>query len=462
MADWDPFADPAVDAGPEEVPTSHNCCVGVATTSGIGDGQEKRSEPEDLFAMLRAPRPEKHACSEEEFAGLLDNLFAVDDANLNAIEGAMRPVSAAIRANGILYASLWKRLLPVISAMEEENSKLQSGSTKEKQEGSGPQRKNLFTSICNSVFHLSGRVEDVTEPSEVIIGTPAGGAAFSGVVVFLLGWGGGTVHDLADITGLYEDLFPGAVVVRLTCASGLGLRLEVAQAVEAAAKAWSVSAEMPKLLVHLFSNGGFMTWTTMLLMWEDLSRGDGAGGAHPQLGMTLPSMAVVLRGVIYDSAPNCSISVENAIQSNVQTLAVLIGAVAGGDHDGSEAGKKAAEARAMTAILTVIGPTSPFKAVMQSVPEKVITKQSCVDGRTVHRLEPPVHTQYFYSRDDTIISFSGVEKYIEEVEARPSRRGFALPMRKVFEKSKHCFHKVNHRPEYFNIVQNFSTNVLAS
>merc|ERR1712129_459195 len=86
----------------------------------------------------------------------------------------------------------------------------------------------------------------------------------SEVAVFLFGWGGGTVGDMDDLYNLYLELFPGAVIVRLTCnmKASLGLLKECAHAIHATITAWGkVPAGTPKiLLVHSFSNGGFMTW----------------------------------------------------------------------------------------------------------------------------------------------------------------------------------------------------------
>lgn len=54
----------------------------------------------------------------------------------------------------------------------------------------------------------------------------------------------------------------------------------------------------------------------------------------------------------------------------------------------------------------------------------------------VHELEPAVELQLIYSRDDTVICCHGIEEYIDEVIARPSRQGFPTPQSLVFEKSR--------------------------
>jgi len=173
-------------------------------------------------------------------------------------------------------------------------------------------------------------------------------------------------------------------------------------------------------------------------------------------------MADILRGVIYDSSPNCQIGLEACIQSNVQALAGFISSVVSTHHDGSEAGQKAAALEARKAVNVLIGPQSPFKAHMMTKPVKMVCSQSCEDGAVAHRLEPPVDLQFIYSQDDTIITVDGVERYIRQVTDRPNRKTLMKPGSLSFEKSRHCFHKKIHKEEYFRCVRTFAKRVLAA
>merc|ERR1712226_1149030 len=132
------------------------------------------------------------------------------------------------------------------------------------------------------------------------------------------------------------------------------------------------------------------------------------------------------------------------------------------DHDGSEAGRKAAEINGKKAIQLLISTTSPVRAHLMKKPEKFLTRQSCVNAKIVHELEPPVSMQFIYSKDDNVILHEGVEAYIEQVNKRPNRSSFAPPRKLCFEKSKHCFHKVLHREEYWSCVKVFVKNTVLS
>lgn len=66
----------------------------------------------------------------------------------------------------------------------------------------------------------------------------------------------------------------------------------------------------------------------------------------------------------------------------------------------------------------------------------MLIQQSAAEAQIVHELEPSVEELFIYSRDDNIISAAGVEEYLEEVAARPSRMGRPRPRTLVFEKSR--------------------------
>merc|ERR1711974_85556 len=169
----------------------------------------------------------------------------------------------------------------------------------------------------------------------------------------------------------------------------------------------------------------------------------------------------VLRGVFLDSACNAAVPIESCVLSQVQAMAGFIFQVAASNHDGSEAGRRAAERDGKKAVLALLADTSPVKAHLQSKPEQLLTSLSNAETSIAHDLEPPVDMQFVYSRDDTIISFHGIEDYIDEVVARPSRKNVPSPQCLVFDKSKHVFHKALHRDAYSKCVERFSSAVLA-
>jgi len=280
-------------------------------------------------------------------------------------------------------------------------------------------------------------------------------------VIFLLGWGGGSLQDLDDIAGFYRLAYPAAVLVRLTCNAkgGFGLRCECAYGIRAASHTWARAPQGSKkrLLVHLFSNAGFMTWTEMLQSWAAVSTQQ---EAHPLLSGPLPAMSDVLRGVVLDSACNSKVAVDACIQSHVQAMAGFMCQVAASVHDGSEAGIKSAEMTSKKVLLQLLANDSPVKAHLATKPSEEMTSLSAADAKTVHDLEPPVPVQFVYSKDDTIISCAGIEEYISEVASRPNRQGCEPPKSLVFERSKHVFHKVKHRDEYAKCVKSFASSVL--
>jgi len=264
-----------------------------------------------------------------------------------------------------------------------------------------------------------------------------------------------------DMVAAYRELYPGAFIFRACCAAkeSFGLRCECAVGVHAAAEAWKQAppGAKPRLLVHLCSNAGFMTWTEMLRLWQAVSSRE---EPHPMLGSALPPMEQVLRGVVLDSAPNAEITIGPCVQSMAQGLAPFLFQVASADHDGSDAGRKEAELRARKLVVIIIGHESPVKACLLRKPERTITKQSCADAARVHRLEPPVPLQFIYSADDKIILANGVEKYIGEVKSRPTRKGFPPPRTLKFDRSPHCLHKMEHAEEYWRCARLFAGNVL--
>jgi len=286
------------------------------------------------------------------------------------------------------------------------------------------------------------------------------------------------VRDLDDVAVFYQELFPAGVVVRLTGnkfkPKSFGLLCECARAIRAAAETWgsTPTAAKRRLLVHTFSNSGFWTWTAMLESWQTLSCLD---EPHPLVGASLPAIADVLRGVLYDSSPNPKANVdvvaggrmgEGSYFSAVQSLGSFVYhiAVADQDHDGSAEGRQKAVLQGKKAQMVLIAGNSPVREYLRQNPESVAAmvakdyalRAAHLDSGSVDRLEPPVPLQFIYSRNDAVISDEGIEEYIKRVIKRPSRKGLAEPRALVFEKGRHCFHKEDHREEYFKCVKVFA------
>jgi len=449
MADWDPFADPSDSAAPAD--GAGGAAAAVAASGGdASGGMWQEFEQDDIFAALRVSPKEPRQWTAEEFNALLDDLFAIqNDSDMAALKAAVKPIVDAVSDNGALMVLLWRRALPIMMDLVDNKR-------------AGAKRPNLFGLL---VDHQMGLMTDAdsAKMSEIAVDGPPDGTQADGMAVFLYGWGGANVGDLLDIAGLYRELFPGAVICRMqSCRkASFGLRVQCAYAIKAALMAWAAASTgtKPKLLVHIFSNAGFFTHTEMLQSWKALSE---KAEPDPLLGQALPPMESVLRGVIYDSSPDCDLGIGPCLQSNVQAFAAFIYGVAAADHDGTEQGQKSAEWEARKVVQVLIGDASPFKAHLSKKPEKQMTKMSCDDGNTANRLEPAVNMLFIYSLDDTIIKYQGVEKYIDRVKARDRMKLMALPRRVCFEKSKHCFHKTIHREEYWRSVRQFSLGVTSS
>mmetsp|Transcript_18596 Transcript_18596/g.53271 ORF Transcript_18596/g.53271 Transcript_18596/m.53271 type:complete len:515 (-) Transcript_18596:85-1629(-) len=407
-------------------------------------------QSDDIFAALDAldkPQGEQHsharsAAESGAHAQLFDLLFGHDDADEKELTAMLHQIVSGIGDRGVAHFLLWRRALPLLFDAGERG-----------------RHANLLRLLCDS---QCGFLEPGSDRAmnEVACDTPTQEEP-SGVVVFLMGWGGGTVPDMDDAVAFYRGMYPGAVIVRLTCAAkgSFGLRCECAYGIRAASHAWARAAQSckPKLLVHLFSNGGFNTWAEMLRCWRAVGE---SHKQHPSLAGPLPPMADVLRGVLLDSACNAEVPIEACIQSHLQSMAAAVGLTVASDHDGSEAGKRAAERNGKKAVLVLLGDQSPAKAQLANKPKDFLQGMSNADVSAVHELEPPVELQFIYSRDDTIIAFPGIEEYINAVIARSSRLKFPTPQSLVFEKSKHVAHKVLHRDAYWKCVERFSSSVL--
>eukprot|EP00747_Dinoflagellata_sp_TGD_P193992 gnl/TRDRNA2_/TRDRNA2_60896_c0_seq1.p1 gnl/TRDRNA2_/TRDRNA2_60896_c0~~gnl/TRDRNA2_/TRDRNA2_60896_c0_seq1.p1 ORF type:complete len:442 (+),score=92.30 gnl/TRDRNA2_/TRDRNA2_60896_c0_seq1:115-1440(+) len=437
--DWDPFGDPA-----DEEPVVASKSKGASGE----DGDDAEEDASDRLSCLRKPRKEGKIFDQEQFSAMLDELFAVEDTNTFLLREAWEPILEAMSLDGHrLMGLLWTRCSQegILEAWYD-NSTL-------------PKRENLLTYIVDMQFGFPKAILP-DNPNEIQIDAPPDGK-FSGTVVFLFGWGGGTNPDLDDISAFYQELIPGVGIFRALCSAkeSWGSKFNVVEGIKAAAKVFE-AAEKPKLLVHLFSNGGFHTWTETLLVWNQLEK---LADPDPLMGGSrVPPLADVLRGIILDSACDHLMIPGPAIQSYVQSLAPMVRAIRSTMHDGTEAGIKEAHTQGMKLMMLVMNDESPIKAIMNKKPDEMVIKMATVDAKTVHAMEPPVPLQFIYSKDDKIIRFESVEKYVEEVAARPNRADKAAPGTLVFEKSKHCFHKVNHKDKYYSCVKSFATNVVLS
>ncbi|CAK9051406.1 unnamed protein product [Durusdinium trenchii] len=230
--------------------------------------------------------------------------------------------------------------------------------------------------------------------------------------------------------------------------------------IRAATDAWASSSAKPKLLVHLFSNSGMHTWTELLQAWGSLSSSANLEEQGISLAMPLPPIAEVLRGVILDSAPDGSVPLDACIQSLVQSVAAVVSLAVSSNHDGSEEARKEAEISSKRAVSAIIAGSSVVKAHLYRKPAKMLTKKASADTVVVHSLEPPVPMQFIYSKDDNIILAPGVERYLQEVNERPSRQGLAKPRVWCIEKSRHCMHKLSRPEEYRKCLTVFAQSTM--
>lgn len=433
--DWDPFADPA------------EADLGSATNAVEKQEIEK---PTDIVAALAAPPRQPAPMTSEEFQSLLEEFFTlIGTVDFEIVEDAFRPVAKAIEENVEFRLELWKRGAALIHDCAVE---------------SPPSAKlNALGLLVDELYGFNADLDN-NWPSGTAFEPPPDRKP-CGIVIFLFGFGGARCADLDDVAELYRASFPGAVIMRLESNrfDSWGMRLEVAQAIRASTWAWKEMDQeaTPQLLVHAFSNGGFFIWEEMLISWQQLSERE---TEVPELGMKLPPMSAVLRGIIIDSAPDATPEIVSQIQSLAQSSAGFIRAAVASDHDESEAGRKDAEVRSRRAIIEVIGANSPVKKCLAEKPgaERLILHMCSARTKRVHQLEPPVPMQFIYSTADAIIRYEGIEDYIKEVDQRPNRKGLPPPCRLRFEKTKHCLHKVEKKDEYMSCVRNFVAGVLSS
>mmetsp|Transcript_18982 Transcript_18982/g.35602 ORF Transcript_18982/g.35602 Transcript_18982/m.35602 type:complete len:434 (+) Transcript_18982:45-1346(+) len=433
MADWDPFADPGDDSSvTQPIPVK----VQV-------DEVKSRKTADDIFTafkFLEAAETERVPVKLEEdrnFSAKLDALFSLPDDDMDQLRAAFAGVMALVAEDGSRHVRLWQRAIPSLEA---------------------DVCSNLLGLLIDDSIGLSSDASG-NPMNAVHVDVPSDGD--SGQVVFLLAWGGGSLQDVQDMVDMYRGLFPGCTMFVSTSnrKQSFGLRCQCAVGIRAAAEAWSRSSQPPRLLVHLFSNSGLHAWTEILQAWQavhacpDLEE-MGVGIPH------LPPLEDVLRGIILDSACDSAVPIDSCIQSFVQSIAGTVAVAASLNHDGSEEGKKNAEVAGKRAVASLIGGQSIVKSHLYGKPQKMLTKFANADTAIVHRLEPAVPMQFIYSKDDNIILAQGVERYLQEVAERPSRKGMSQPRVWRIEKSRHCFHKLTHRDEYRTCVQIFATSLM--
>jgi len=388
--------------------------------------------------------------STEEFAILVEDLFSIDDSDTKALSDKMESILSAIAGDVSLKDMFLQRTLPIIIDVAEKKE---------------PKREHLLDLVLAYVFGFLVSKEHII-PNDVVVSDPPGEA--SGTVVLVLGWAGSNMQQLDDVEQFYRDLLPASCIVRLLSTAAINinlkgsasLRCDILAAMNAALKTWD-SKTQPKLLVHLFSNGGTITWLELLQCWHWLSCKE---ERDPLLFGPVPPLDTVLKGIILDSAPSCSYgsaTIDESMQGLLLNVVPYLHKMLCDDHDGSEAGRKQAEAKAVKVrSIAMDAERSPLAKFLRTKPERIVTTAGNVEAKNLHRLEPPVPLQFIYSKKDSVIPYEAVERYIEDVNKRPNRQNVMLPFKLLFEDSKHIFHKVLHKETYWHRVKVFASNVL--
>ncbi|CAE7238550.1 unnamed protein product, partial [Symbiodinium natans] len=436
----DPFADP----GDESCQAS----VQQSVKPTADETSKTRKAPDDIFSALRflASGERNHTRDEDgadladdsDFTAQLDMLFSMADDNTESLRSAYSGVARMTAGNGTRYMAMWQRALALLEAEKPSN---------------------LLGLLVDDAVGLTMDPSRNT-PSAIHLDVPHGKA--SGEVVFLLSWGGGSLQDTEDVVRMYRELLPDCTIFVSTSnrKQSFGLRCQCAFGIKSAAEAWSRSPDQPKLLVHLFSNSGMHAWTEILQAWNAIRSCDDQEDLGDALD-NLPPLEDVLRGIVLDSACDSSVPLDSCIQSFVQSMAGTVALAASLDHDGSDESKRAADVASKRAVASLIGAQSAAKSHLYTKPHKSLTKLADADTAIVHRMEPPVPLQFIYSKDDNIILAQGVERYLQEVKDRPSRKGLSQPRVWCIEKSRHCFHKLTHAEEYRTCIELFASSTMA-
>lgn len=400
MDDWDPFADQL-------------------------EGLQLSSD------LPSRPPPPAKSLSLGEFLGCLDEICSDPEARRPAIDQKMQPLSA--KAPGpqapIFSCVLASRFVRSLADVREGRVKAF----------------NLPIVLQEAFAHISASTSgglDILKPN----------AEFSGSVVLVFGFGGSSLADLADCVPAYRAIDPGCIVVLMVMAGGEHTSYQLAELFESTVNAWADAQHgcKPRLLIHMFSNMGYMTWNALLRLWEQQA------SAHDEkrLRSAPPPLADVLKGIVLDSCPDSKIARKNGIQSVIQSMAAGLALASAWDADGRQLEGKAMQEASMLCKCEILHEESPWRKHLEGMPEKDMHNMTRANTAEVSQLEPPgVPMQFIYSETDPIILASGVERHIAECEGRAG--GAPLPRRLKFPSSGHCVHKQVHREAYWAAVGDF-------
>lgn len=399
MADWDPF----------------------------GEQSEGLEPPEGLPSR---PPPPAQSLSLGEFLECLDDICSDPEARRAVLDQKMKPLLA--KAPGpqapVFLSVLASRFVGQLADVREGRVKAM----------------NLVLVLQEAFGQVAASMSgglDFIKPD----------AEFSGSVVLIFGFGGSSLADLADCVPAYRQIDPGCLAVLMIMAGGEHTSYQLADVLESAVNAWADAKAgcTPRLLIHMFSNMGYMTWNGLLNLWEKQVEAPD----EKRLRKAPPPMAEVLKGVVLDSCPDSKIARKNGIQSVIQSYAAGMALASGWDANGQPLDARASQEASMLCKCEILHDESPFRKHLLSIPERDMHSMTRANTAEVLRLQPSVTPmQFIYSESDVIIHASGVERHIVECEGQA---GAPVPRRLKFPNSGHCVHKQVHQEAYWAAVQDF-------
>lgn len=402
MADWDPFAEQS---------------EGLESAAGLPS----------------RPPPPAESLSLGEFLERLDEICGDPEARRAVIDQKMKPlVASAIGPQAPVFCSvLSSRFVRHLADVREERVKAMNLVLV---------LQEAFSEVAAS---MSGGLE-VLKPD----------VEFSGSVVMIFGFGGSSLADLTDCVPAYRQIDAGCLIVLMVMAGGEHTSYQLAEVLESTVNAWADAPGScrPRLLVHMFSNMGFMTWNALLNLWEQQV----AAHDEKRLRSAPPPLTEVLKAVVLDSCPDSKIARKNGIQSVIQSVAAGFALATAWDADGRPLDAKASQEASMLCKCEILHAESPWRKHLESMPEKDMHNWTRANTAEVSRLQPSgVPMQFIYSENDAIIHASGVERHILECEGQASGAGSPLPRRLKFPSSGHCLHKQVHQEAYWAAVGDF-------
>lgn len=400
MDDWDPFADQL-------------------------EGLQPSSD------LPSRPPPPAESLALGEFLECLDEICSDGEARRAVIDQKMQPLLAkAVGPQAPMFSCvLASRFVRLLADVREGRVKAM----------------NLLIVLQQAFAELSASTSgglDILKPD----------VQFSGSVVLVFGFGGSSLADLADCVPAYRAIDPGCIVVLMVMAGGEHTSYQLAELLESTVNAWAEAQHgcTPRLLVHMFSNMGYMTWNALLRLWEQQV----AAPDEKRLRSAPPPLADVLKGVVLDSCPDSKIARKNGIQSVIQSMAAGFALASAWDVDGRPLDGKASQEAAMLCKCEVLHDESPWRKHLEGLPEKDMHNMTRANTAEVSQLQPPgVPMQFIYSESDAIIHASGVERHIVECEGLAG--GAPLPRRLKFQSSGHCIHKQVHCEAYWSAIGDF-------